>query len=107
MSKTLSIKPEAFSKDIEYEKPEQPPPTTPTRSPAGTGVCWPIISFTFATALGVSIIGAFLVVSWGFTSGMMVVAIQFSLKIGRASCRERVELWVVALARVELVVVRG
>src|SRR5581483_7742245 len=73
MSKTLSIRPEAFSKDMEYEKPEHPPPTTPTRSPAGTGFCWAIISFTLAIAVGVKVIGGFLVVSCGLTSGVVVV----------------------------------
>src|SRR5450631_50779 len=72
MSKTLSIMPEAFSNDIEYEKPEQPPPTTPTRRPAGTGFCCAMISLTLAMAVGVSITGAFLV-SWGLISGLTAV----------------------------------
>src|SRR5579863_1309165 len=75
MSKTLSMRPEAFSNDIEYEKPEQPPPTTPTRNPAGTGFCWPMISFTFLTAFGVRLIGA----TFGVISGVVVVAIRISL----------------------------
>src|SRR5215470_3708960 len=75
MSKTLSINPEAFSNCMEYEKPEQPPPTTPTRRPAGTGFCCPIISFTLAIAFGVSEIGAVFFSSCGFTSGVTVVAI--------------------------------
>src|SRR5216683_5959528 len=81
MSNTLSIRPEAFSKDIEYEKPEQPPPTTPTRNPAGTGFCCPMISLTLATAVGVSVTGAFLV-SWGLISGVaVVVAISSPLRV--------------------------
>src|SRR6267142_3100938 len=55
--KLLSIMPPLFSNDIEYEKPEHPPPTTPTRSPAGTGLCWVMISFTFAMAVGVKLSG--------------------------------------------------
>src|SRR5947209_6183876 len=56
---------------MEYENPEQPPPTTPTRSPVGTGVCCPMISLTLVIAVGVSEIGAFLVVSCGRTSGVV------------------------------------
>src|ERR1700712_3572216 len=55
---TLSIIPAAFSNDIEYWNPEHPPPTTPIRSPAGTGSCVDIISFTFAIADGVNTTGA-------------------------------------------------
>src|SRR6185437_12272360 len=54
---TLSIIPAWFSKLIEYWKPEQPPPTTPMRSPAGTGSCVAMISFTLATAAGVNCTG--------------------------------------------------
>src|SRR5579864_7108812 len=54
---TLSIIPAAFSNDIEYWKPEHPPPTTPIRSPAGTGSWVDMISFTFAIAAGVSTTG--------------------------------------------------
>src|SRR5207237_9516213 len=71
MSKTLSISPDAFSKDMDYENPEQPPPTKPTRRPAGTGVCCPMISLTLVIAVGVSEMGAFLVVSCGRTSGVV------------------------------------
>ncbi len=49
--------PAAFSNDIEYWKPEHPPPTTPIRRPAGTGSCVAIISFTFTIAAGVSTTG--------------------------------------------------
>src|SRR5438105_13538609 len=77
MSKTLSINPEALSNCMEYEKPEQPPPTTPTRKPAGTGFCCAIISFTLPMAFAVSVIGAVL----GVTSGVVVVAMCISLKI--------------------------
>src|SRR5579864_4766540 len=73
------MRPEAFSNDIEYEKPEQPPPTTPTRKPAGTGFCWAMISLTLATAFGVRVSGVFLVVSCGLISGVTVVAMNVSL----------------------------
>src|SRR4029077_2257229 len=61
--------PALFSNCMEYEKPEQPPPTTPTRKPTGTGFCCVMISFTFATALGVREMGA------TFTSGVVVVGV--------------------------------
>src|SRR6185295_10621366 len=70
--------PAPFSKAIEYEKPEHPPPTTPTRRPAGTGFCCAMVSFTLAMALAVRLMGAFFV-SAGFTSGV-VVAMGISLK---------------------------
>src|SRR3954454_10257215 len=60
-SMTLSIIPAPFSNDMEYEKPEHPPPTTPTRNPAGTGFCCAMISFTLATAFGVILTGLVLV----------------------------------------------
>jgi hypothetical protein len=46
-----------FSKDIEYWKPEHPPPTTPIRNPAGTGVCVAMISRTLLIAAGVRVTG--------------------------------------------------
>src|SRR5262249_38713770 len=65
-----------FSNCMEYEKPEQPPPTTPTRRPAGTGFCCAIISLTLAIALGVSVMGG------AFTSGVVVVVdIRISLSL--------------------------
>src|SRR5713226_3624014 len=81
MSKTLSIMPAPFSNDIEYEKPEQPPPTTPTRRPAGTGFCCAMISLTLAIAFAVRLIGAVFALVSGFTSGVVVVAICISLKL--------------------------
>jgi hypothetical protein len=42
------------------------------RSPAGTGVCWPIISFTLETAFGVSETGGVF-----FTSGVLVCVSTF------------------------------
>jgi hypothetical protein len=39
-----------------------------------------MISLTLVTALAVKLMGAFLVVSTGFTSGVVVVAIGISLK---------------------------
>src|SRR5271154_4402547 len=46
-----------FSNDIEYWKPEQPPPTTPMRRPAGNGSWVAMISWTLATAWGDSVRG--------------------------------------------------
>src|SRR5271169_6836685 len=68
---------------MEYEKPEQPPPTTPMRRPAGTGFCWPMISFTLETALAVSETGGVFFTSGTlvFTSGTVVVAIPISLAL--------------------------
>src|SRR5580658_6958285 len=83
MSKVLSIIPAAFSNCIEQEKPEQPPPTTPMRRPAGTGLCCPMISFTLETALAVSETGGVFFTSGTlvFTSGTVVVAIRISLAL--------------------------
>src|SRR5579864_3559917 len=47
------------------------------RKPAGTGFCWPMISFTLATALLVRLTGGVFLV----TSGMVVVAIRISLAL--------------------------
>src|SRR5689334_916050 len=86
-SMTLSIMPAPFSNDMEYEKPEHPPPTTPTRSPAGTGFCCPMISLTLATAVGVRLMGGFFAVSSGIVScgrtGVVVVAMSLLGKIYR------------------------
>src|SRR5580693_10789651 len=83
ISKVLSIMPAAFSNCMEYEKPEQPPPTTPIRRPAGTGVCCPMISFTLETALAVSETGGVFFTSGTlmFTFGTVVVAIRISLAL--------------------------
>src|SRR5436305_12319608 len=56
--------------------PDQPPPTTPIRRPAGIGSCCAMISFTLATAVGVRLTGKAL----GVVSilGCTVVAILFS-----------------------------
>src|SRR3954469_17439520 len=62
------------SKAIEYWNPEQPPPTTPMRSPAGSGSWVAMISRTFAIACGVRIRGACLTVS---VCGAAVVAMSF------------------------------
>src|ERR1700761_1176367 len=43
-----------FSKLMEYWKPEQPPPTTPMRRPAGIGSWGAIISLTLEMADSVS-----------------------------------------------------
>src|ERR1700678_768809 len=64
---TLSIMPLWFSNAIEYWKPEQPPPTTPMRRPAGRGSWVAMISRTFFTALSVSRTGVGLGVT---TSGV-------------------------------------
>src|SRR4051812_48157652 len=77
---TLSIMPAAFSKDIEYWKPEQPPPTTPMRRPAGTGSWVAMISFTLAIAAGVRTTGVVDVAGALTTSGVTVaVAMMFDL----------------------------
>src|ERR1700736_745759 len=55
--KTLSIIPLWFSKDMEYWKPEHPPPTTPIRRPAGTGSWVAMISRTFAMAAADNVTG--------------------------------------------------
>src|SRR6202161_2394018 len=83
MSKVLSIIPAAFSNCMEYENPEQPPPTTPMRRPAGTGFCCPMISLTLDTALGVGGTGAAFLTSGTLvlTPGTVVVAIYISLAV--------------------------
>src|SRR5271163_4311003 len=53
----LSIMPAPFSNDMEYWKPEQPPPTTPTRRPAGTGFCCAMTSLTLTMAVLVKLMG--------------------------------------------------
>src|SRR3984957_18645283 len=63
ISKVLSIIPAAFSNCMEYENPEHPPPTTPMRRPAGTGVCWASMPLTLETALAVKVTGAAFVVT--------------------------------------------
>src|SRR5712671_5158378 len=85
MSKVLSIMPAPFSNCMEYEKPEHPPPTTPTRRPPGTGFCCPMISRTLATAFVVSVMGGVFLDTSGalvvVTSGAVVVAIRISLAL--------------------------
>src|SRR6202789_1638995 len=77
----LSIMPAAFSNDMEYWKPEHPPPATPMRRPAGTGSCVAIISFTFAIAAGVSTTGldggagALTTSTGGLTAAVAMVAV--------------------------------
>src|SRR5712691_1445603 len=78
MSKTLSINPEAFSNCMEYEKPEHPPPTTPTRKPAGAGFCCAMIPFTLAMAFGVRLMGAAVT-----SGGVGVVGVVVVVDIGR------------------------
>src|SRR5579859_5666521 len=62
---------------MEYWNPEQPPPTTPIRSPAGSGSCVAMISRTLLTALGVRLRGGFLAVSSAGVT-VVVVAMNFS-----------------------------
>src|SRR5579859_2747906 len=62
---------------MEYWNPEQPPPTTPIRSPAGSGSWVAMISRTLAAAWGVSTSGAFLTIS--SCCGAVVVAMFFSV----------------------------
>src|SRR6185437_2890514 len=83
-SYTLSIMPDWFSKAIEYWKPEQPPPTTPMRKPAGRGSWVAIISRTLLTALGVIVRGGFLAVSSVGVTLVVVVAMNFPSIIGFA-----------------------
>src|SRR5882762_994434 len=45
-----------FSNAMWYWNPEQPPPTTATRSATGTGFCIPMISLTLVFAVGVRLI---------------------------------------------------
>src|SRR5262252_6823998 len=65
--------PALFSNDMEYEKPEQPPPTTPTRRPEGSGFCCAMISFTFLMALGVRLMGGAFFCGVLSTLGVLVV----------------------------------
>src|SRR5580704_17602128 len=94
ISKVLSIMPAAFSNCMEYEKPEQPPPTTPIRRPAGTGFCCPIISLTLETALGVSVTGAAFLTSRMLvvTSGTVIGAIYYFLALEIKKYNRRGEL---------------
>src|SRR6202030_3672622 len=55
-SKIWSVSLVAFSNAMWYWNPEQPPPTTATRSAVGTGVCIPMISLTLVLAVGVRLI---------------------------------------------------
>src|SRR5256714_14215940 len=55
-STTSSVSLVEFSKAMWYWKPEQPPPTTATRSAVGTGLCICMISFTLVLATGVKLI---------------------------------------------------
>src|ERR1700687_2246845 len=55
-SKTWSASVVWFSNAMWYWKPEQPPPTTATRSATGTGLCMLMISLTLVLATGVKLI---------------------------------------------------
>src|SRR5579884_340965 len=89
--KTLSIMPDWFSNDMEYWKPEHPPPTTPMRNPAGSGSWVAMISRTFSTALPVSVIGAFFT---SVVSGVtVVVAMRFSLSVAAALSLRHFHRW--------------
>src|SRR6266571_3055582 len=55
-SKTWSASVVWFSNAMWYWKPEQPPPTTATRSAVGTGLCMLMISLTLVLATGVKLI---------------------------------------------------
>src|SRR5215813_9523681 len=61
---------------MEYEKPEQPPPTTPTRRPAGTGFCCAITSFTLLIAVGVKLRGLVSTLGTVVVGAVVVVAIS-------------------------------
>src|SRR5579875_658569 len=72
--------PDWFSKDMEYWNPEQPPPTTPMRRPAGSGSWVAMISRTLLTALSVSRTGvAFGGAAASGVAGKLVVAMNQSL----------------------------
>src|ERR1700722_10776059 len=66
---------------MEYWKPEHPPPTTPIRSPAGTGVWVAIISRTLLIAAGVSVTGVVEAGAPTTTSGVTV-----AVDIGKSPC---------------------
>jgi hypothetical protein len=66
---------------MEYWKPEHPPPTTPIRNPAGTGVCVDIISRTFAIAAGVRVTGVVEAGAPTTTSGVTI-----AVDIGKSPC---------------------
>src|ERR1700736_6542502 len=76
---------------MEYWKPEHPPPTTPIRSPAGTGFCVAIISRTFAIAAGVRVTGV--VEAGGPTTTSGVTA---AVDIGKSPCLFQTSLSVCA-----------
>src|SRR5579871_3304910 len=61
---------------MEYWKPEQPPPTTPMRRPAGSGSWVAMISRTLTIACGVSVSGAFFTVSSGVAIAVAMVLSQ-------------------------------
>jgi hypothetical protein len=72
-----------FSKDIEYWKPEQPPPTTPMRRPAGSGSCVAMISRTFSAAVAERVRGALLICGVWTVSGVATVVAMNDLLILR------------------------
>src|SRR5664280_1214530 len=85
--------PAPFSNDIEYEKPEHPPPTTPTRSPAGTGFCCAMISFTLAIAVAVRLSGLVATLGAVVVFGVVVVvAIISPLKLAELE-QTAADLW--------------
>jgi len=71
-----------FSNDIEYWKPEHPPPTTPIRRPAGIGFCVAIISRTLLIADGVRVTG---VVETGAAFTTSAVGVTVEVAIGEIS----------------------
>src|SRR6202034_218485 len=92
--KTLSIMPAWFSNDIEYWNPEQPPPTTPTRRPAGRGSCVAIISCTLAIACGDSVRGAdtgLRVVTGSATLDIVFISVNYLLLNSLRPGRHRVK----------------
>src|SRR5580700_3421628 len=71
--------PDWFSKDMEYWKPEQPPPTTPMRKPAGSGSWVAMISRTLLTALSVNRTGV--AFGAGTASGVGVLVLVLTVLV--------------------------
>src|SRR5260370_26513533 len=67
------------SNDIEYWKPEHPPPTTPIRRPAGIGSCVAIISRTLLIAAGVRVTGCVETGGAPFTTSAVGVTVAVAI----------------------------
>src|SRR5260370_1865393 len=74
----------------EWEKPEHPPPTTPTRRPAGAGFCCAMSPFTLAMAFGVRLMGAaFTSCGVGVVGVVVVFDIPYLLESTSVNCSKR------------------